>query len=211
MQYTRNMRIIDLTHTFDSDMPVYPGDPHAHLTQITTVADAGSADHELRTSMHVGTHMDAPMHMIEGGKYLSDMSPDCFVGRGVVIDARGRESLSEDLLDAVGDVQGCILLVCTGHSHQYRQSLYYERHPVFTEAFAEKAVRMGIKMIGMDTPSPDRPPFPVHHILLAQDILIVENLTNVESLLQMQTFTVVALPMKLHADAAPARVVALVE
>ena len=62
-------------------------------------------------------------------------------------------------------------------------------------------------MVGMDTPSPDHAPYKVHKILLGNEILILENLTNLEQLLN-KNFEVIALTPKLEADAAPARVVA---
>jgi len=60
----------------------------------------------------------------------------------------------------------------------------------------------------MDTPSPDGPPFPVHKALLSEHILIIENLTNLDKLLEVNRFRVLAVPLKLKADAAPARVIA---
>lgn len=48
---------------------------------------------------------------------------------------------------------------------------------------------------------------PVHKILLKNDILIIENLTNVEEL-EGKEFKIHALPLKLQLDGAPARVVA---
>ena len=68
-----------------------------------------------------------------------------------------------------------------------------------------------LDLVGMDTPSPDAPPFPVHKIFLGSEILIIENLTNLESLVDLKNFTVAALPAKFHADAAPVRVVAMVK
>ncbi|MEK7557141.1 MAG: cyclase family protein, partial [Patescibacteria group bacterium] len=80
------MKYIDLTHTFVDNMPVYPGDPVAEVKQIADIKKEGYTDHRITTGMHVGTHMDAPMHMIEGGKALSDMPVENFFGRGYLID-----------------------------------------------------------------------------------------------------------------------------
>jgi len=62
-------------------------------------------------------------------------------------------------------------------------------------------------MVGLDMCSPDRPPFPVHKILLGGEILIIENLTNMEAL-EGKNFTIYAFPIKLQIDGAPVRVVA---
>lgn len=204
------MRFIDLTHTFDAKMPVYPGDPESSLTQIASIEKEGFSDHELHTAMHVGTHMDAPLHMIEHGMCLSEIPVERFLGKGHLIDAQGHERISGDLLDGVHIERGDIVLIMTGFSRKFRSKEYYTEYPELTSDCAERLVACGISIVGMDTPSPDRPPFPVHKILLGNGILIIENLTNLEALLNVPTFTVSALPMKLAADAAPVRVVAIV-
>jgi len=205
------MQILDLTHTFDGNMPVYPGDPHVQLTQIARVQKDGFTNHELKTGLHVGTHMDAPLHMLEGGKNLADISVEKYIGRGHLVDARGQESVGAELLDALPIEPGDILLICTGHSAHFRKPEYYASFPVVSEDFATRAVELQVSMIGMDTPSPDVPPFAVHKILLGSDVLIVENLTNLEKLFLCKEYRIIALPVKLKADAAPVRVIALVE
>ena len=159
--------------------------------------------------MHIGTHIDAPLHMIAGGARLSEIPVETFVGSGIIIDARGQEEISAKLLESFSIEQRSIVLVCTGHSHKFSDDSYYKNYPLFTPDFAEKAVSLGVKMVGMDTPSPDAPPFPVHKKLLGAGILIIENLTNLEQLLTVSRFNVIALPMKIHADAGPVRVIAL--
>ncbi len=196
---------IDLTQTFTVEMPVYPGDLKSELKQIATIEKEGFIDHEIRTGMHVGTHMDAPLHMIANGKKISDFAPDKFFGRGVLIDARGKEKIDADLL---ANIQaGDIVLVLTGFGNKFREAVYYEKYPELTEIFARKLVELKVKIVGADTPSPDRPPFAVHKILLSNEVLILENLTNLEQLIGKQ-FEVFALPAKFDTEAAPARVVA---
>ena len=62
------MHFVDLTHPFTSTMPAYPDDPASSLTERLNVENDGYADHTLTTTMHVGTHIDAPEHMIAGGR-----------------------------------------------------------------------------------------------------------------------------------------------
>jgi kynurenine formamidase len=69
-------------------------------------------------------------------------------------------------------------------------------------------VERKIKILGMDTPSPDKPPFSVHKLLLKSKIFILENLTNMEELLEAKKFEVIALPLKIKADSSISRVVA---
>ena len=205
------MKYIDLTHTFDAEMPVYPGDPIPELVQIADLRKEGYTDYQIKTGMHVGTHMDAPLHMLEGGKRLSDIAVEKFLGKGCLIDARGASIVNADFLEKSGAKKDDIVFVMTGFSKKYREAEYYEKFPEIGEDFASKAIELGVKIVGMDTPSPDRPPFKVHKLLLGKEILIIENLTNLESLVGVKDFEVFALPAKLHTEAAPVRVIAKIK
>ncbi len=216
------MEFIDLTHTFTNDMPVYPGDSAPALKQTSTMEQDDIVSYELHSGMHVGTHMDAPLHMLAGGKKLSEFSVDKFFGNGVLIDARGKSVVDVDLLNGADIQRGDIVLIMTGFYKKFREPEYYHSHPDISESFAKKMVELGVKIVGMDTPSPDLPalptgqaggrqvkaPFAIHKILLGAEVLIIENLTNLEPLLNHKKFEIIALPAKFEAEAAFARVVA---
>lgn len=68
-----------------------------------------------------------------------------------------------------------------------------------------------VKMIGLDTPSPDKDPFDVHKYLFEHGVLIIENLTRLDQLLDYKSFEVIALPLNIKADSSIARVVARVK
>lgn len=208
--YSLRMKYIDLTHTFSSVMPVYPGDPQTELHQSATIDVDGFTDHTLHTSMHVGTHIDAPLHMISGGKSLSEFEVKKFFGRGVLVDARGLHEISKETIVGARIQKGDIVLFMTGHSAHFGTEAYFANYPYITEDCAEYLVDTEVLIIGMDTPSPDAQPFATHKILLKNDVLIVENLTNLSLLTAEESFQIVALPMKLEADAGPIRVVAVV-
>lgn len=200
--------IIDLTHTVTDSMPVYPGDPKATLRQVAAIGKEGYADHWLSIGMHVGTHLDAPAHMIAGGKKVNELPLELFCGRGVAVDVRGKSTLNNEVCRGVRIRKGDIVLFCTGFSKKYRSPEYFTDYPVMTEALARELARRKIHMVGFDAPSPDRAPFAVHKIFLGTGILIIENLTNLEKLLGVPQFEVRAFPQKIAADAAPVRVVA---
>jgi kynurenine formamidase len=203
------MKYIDLTHTFVDNMPVFPGDPETSLKQITSIPKEGYTDHKLTTVMHVGTHMDAPLHMIDGGKYMDEMPVHRFAGQGVVIDVRGKSEIDVDVLSGKNISKRSIVLLLTGMDKKYGAPSYNEGYPKITEAFAKEIVSLGVHIIGMDMLNPDtEESYPIHKILLSKDVLIIENLTNVDSLVDVSEFEVLAFPVKLHAEAAPVRVVA---
>ena len=204
------MRCIDLTQTMTDGMPVFPGDPVPRLRPVADLAADGFSDHELRTGMHAGTHIDAPAHMLAGGAGIANMPVEVFFGRGRLIDARGQPIAGPELLAGVEIAPGDIALVLTGFSDRFGQPAYYRDYPEISEAFAEALIQRGVRLLGLDTPSPDRPPFRVHKLLLANSVLIIENLTNLAALLGAAHFDVAALPLKLDAGAAPARVMGII-
>ncbi len=202
------MNYIDLTQTFTNSMPVYPGDPVPKLVRVAEFAKDGYVDHEIKTGMHVGTHLDGPLHMVAGGNYLSEMPVETFFGAGVLVGARGCEVIEMEVLEGKGIKAGDIVLFFTGGAEHFGQADYYHAYPELSEACARRLIELKVKMIGFDAPSPDRAPFVIHKLLLGQGILILENLCNLEKLLGVPEFEIVALPAKFRADSAPVRVVA---
>jgi kynurenine formamidase len=205
------MRLIDLSHTFEQKMPVYPGDPSPEMIQVATISEQGYTDFQLKTGMHVGTHIDAPLHFIEGGKRLSEMPIQRFTGKAHLINVQGKTLIGEDVLSACDINRGDILLIHTGHDEYFGQDRYYLEYPLIAESFAKRAVEMGVSIVGLDTPSPDRAPYTIHKILLQEEVLIIENLTNLSLLKNASNIVVFAFPPKLALEASPVRVIARVE
>ncbi len=202
------MKLIDLSHTFSENMPVYPGDTPPRFSQVADYSKEGYFGFRLNTSMHVGTHIDAPFHMLPNGKRLSEINIEKFFGKGVLLDGRGKEKIDVDLLNGKKVDNQSIILIMTGWSKKFGKEEYYKNFPELTEDFAKKFVEDKVKIIGMDTPSPDNYPYKVHKILLEKEILIIENLTNLDSLIGLNDFEIIALPTKFYADGAPIRVIA---
>lgn len=205
------MRIVDLTQTFTDKMPIYPGDPESSLHQVASIDKEGFTDHHIDSVMHVGTHMDAPLHMIENGKTMDQIDPSKFFGKGVLINAQGKDTIDASLLEGLTIEEGSIVLIYTGFGVKYRDAGYFENYPGVTEDFAQRMVELKVKIVGMDILGPDQPPFPTHKILLSNEILIIENLTNLDQLIGVDNFEVIALPAKYQADAAPVRVLARID
>ena len=203
------MKFIDLSHIVTDNMPVFPGDPAMSLTQVASVDKEGYTDHELHTLMHVGTHIDAPLHMIAGGKRISEIPPEHFIGPGVLIDVRGKNEITADSLKNKNIGAGSVVLLFSGYSKKYKTPEYDINFPKISLDFAGSLVEIKVKILGLDFINPDtEDSFPIHKKLLGNDVLIIENLTNLESLINIKAFEVSAIPLNLHADASPVRVVA---
>ena len=88
------MNLIDLTHTITRGIAVYPGDDPVQLDQVRTLESDGFNDFSLTTGMHIGTHIDGPMHLTSDRRMIAELPPEMFAGKGVLIDVRlGRKLL----------------------------------------------------------------------------------------------------------------------
>lgn len=205
------MKYLDLSYEIHNDMPVYPGDKKIKLDKT---AELSKDRYELNIysgTMHVGTHIDAPMHMTANDKYICDYSLDNFIGKGVLIDVRKEKEikLKDEYFKQIKEKN--IVLFYTGFNEKYGQEEYYENHPILTKELAEFLVRKKVKMVGFDMPSPDRSPYEIHSIFLNNNIFILENLTNLEKLIYEEEFLIFAQPLKIKAEGSLVRAIAVFE
>ncbi len=185
--------------------PVYPGDPKPEITTLATIAGNGWNERRLSFNTHCATHIDAPFHMLSDGKKLEEFPLEHFFGRAKIIDVSGQKSIGPEI---VGNLTGFdFVFFRTGQSKKAFQPDYYENAVFLNEAGAEELVRQKIKIVGMDSFSPDQEPYLSHKILFRSDILILENLVNLD-LLPAEA-KIFILPLKLaNADGSPCRVFA---
>ena len=87
---------------------------------------------------------------------------------------------------------------------------YYTDYPVLDQAVIQLLIDRQVKMVGVDTPSPDKYPYPGHSRFFEAEICILENLTGLEALCNRTSIEIFAFPLKLIADSSPVRVVARV-
>ncbi len=198
--------LIDLSVDLNEKTPVYPGDPETKINPAGILETSGYKDHYVCMGTHVGTHMDAPSHMVVGGKNLNEFPIEKFSGRGVCVRVEEDFNISE--IQELDIQEGDIVLFHTGMSKKYHDSAYFEKYPAMSEEIANWLVEKKVKMVGVDTCSVDNTDgFPIHKILLGGEVLIIENLTNLAELAG-KSFKVHAFPIKLQIDGAPVRVVA---
>lgn len=201
-------RLIDLTQTVQDNLPVFPGDPETHLFQVNSLEADGYNNYRMETGMHTGTHIDGPMHLTESREYISDLPLESLTGPGCLLEAADQPliTLTPDRREKVKE--NSIVLIYTGQSRLYGSPEYFTGYPLMDKCLAEFLVKCKIKMVGFDSPSPDVSPYPVHKLLLENGIYIIENLTGLEILRGLTRFEIIALPLKIQADGAPARVIA---
>jgi kynurenine formamidase len=204
-------RYIDLSRSIADAMPVYPGDSAVKLYRDRFLERDGYNNSRLEIGMHAGTHIDLPSHFLDRSISVDELAVDRFTGRGCLLDVWNESVITmkneyETMVQADD-----IVLLYTGFDQFFDSEDYFTRHPVVDRTLAEFFADKKIKMLGMDFPSPDRHPFEIHKILFEADILIMENLKSLGLLRGVESFEVIAFPIKVKAEAALARVVARVE
>jgi kynurenine formamidase len=233
--------IIDLTHPLDSNIPVYPGDPLFSCQQSSTVPRDGFSVHALSCSSHTGTHIDAPSHFFIDGATVDQLPPSAFILPALVLDVSHKKVRECIIWDDVKLMAhriraGTAILFHTGWSRYWdqgqsrstestasptapsnsdsgRPTHHYFDHPWLATDVAERLLALGVRLVGIDTMSPDQSPSPVpsavlsgsgsgvgtgtdgeepvsgfgvHRAVLGAGALIAENLTNLDTLLAAQ-------------------------
>jgi len=188
----------------DDETPFFPGSPKQEILQAATVAKDGWNEKRLSFNSHFSTHIDVPLHMIDGGKSLSDFPIEHFIGEAISLDVFGQKTIESPLEDVKAND---MVFFYTGKTEQPLSQLYRD-YPVLSRRTAELLVEKKVKIVGLDSWSPDSEPFSIHKILLGSNILIVENLVNLKPLAGKR-FECFILPLKIRGgDGAPCRVIA---
>ena len=198
-------RIHDVTVPLTPGMPTYPGDPPFEIEPLRTLAGDRYRLSRLRLSTHVGTHVDAPAHFIEGGATVDQLPLEILLGKTRVVALGSRERVERTDLAAL-DLR---VLLKTRMSGQILRGGYQEDHLYVTVDAAHYLAQAGIKLVGFDYLSIDRSgsaDFPAHHALLAAGVVVVEGLDLSE--VEPGEYEMACLPLRVGGgDAAPARVV----
>jgi len=215
------MKLLDLTLTVSENIPTFPGSPQPSFVQDKNIKNDGYNSELLFLSSHTGTHLDAPYHFQEKGEKIQEISLKRLVSSAILVKSRKKG----DQLITKTDIQkfekkhgkipsGSSVIFWTGWQKMIKNASYFVRNPGLSTAAAKYLVSKKINLVGTDSPSIDLGKdkrFPVHHIFSKNNILIVENLTNLEKI-RASKFHFVVLPLKLKgATGSPVRAIAFVE
>jgi arylformamidase len=210
--------IIDLTHTMENDMPVFPGSPTASFVTTATFEEDGYHEIRISCSTHTGTHIDCGFHLLKDGLNTLTTPITHFFGRGLLVDCRNIPAggrIEKEFLQCLEPQikKSSFLLLHTGWSRFWGTEKYLSGFPVLHPDAAAYLSSCKLKGVGSDTLSfdpADSEELPVHHILLSNGLILVENLVNLESLPQ-QDFIFSCFPLKIKdGDGSPVRAVGIV-
>lgn len=213
------MKPIDLTLTISPTIQNFPGSPKPQFILWSTIKDDGYNLELLFLSSHTGTHLDAPYHFVKNGSKIHDIPIHRLFGKAILIEIpKGNDqAISKNDLISFEKKFGIIpqkssIIFHTGWQKNLKKNFYFTKNPGLTESAAKYLSAKKINLVGIDSPSIDLgkdDKFPAHKILAKNDILIVENLSNLNKI-HSTNFDFIILPLKLRdATGSPVRAIAI--
>lgn len=210
------MKFIDLTHPLRHGQESFPGDPPLSVTPAATIEKNRCNVSRVAMGSHQGTHLDALYHFISDGKRLDQMPLEWFYGPATLvrIPKKAREEITVADLEPFEArlTPGARVIYETGWHRRYGEANYFTDFPSLTQEAAAYLASRRIRMLGMDTPTPGRDYYEVHHLLQQKpaEIVIVESLANLDAL--PENFLFIGFPLRFEGgDGSPIRAVAGIE
>jgi len=90
------MRLVDLSHPWNMHTPGWIGYPGSKIYYTQTLQTNRIVSQRVETSLHVGTHLDGPMHAADGAGDIASLPLTKLVHEGVVVDVSDAVERSEE-------------------------------------------------------------------------------------------------------------------
>jgi arylformamidase len=205
------MTLIDISPVIDATINVWPGDtPFVRTINSNMHAGANLTLSDIRTTLHVGAHADAPSHYLAGGADIAARRLDLYLGRCIVVHvdvARGDRLTADHIADKIETISAPRVLFRTGTFPDPRH--WNNDFASLSPEVVDDLYHHGVRLIGIDTPSVD--PFDskaleAHHAFAWNDMAMLEGL--VLDGVDEGEYELIALPLRIKgADASPVRAV----
>jgi arylformamidase len=206
-------KLIDLSQPMWDGCPNCPTHP---LVEVEVIADHSRGEwhmEHLKLASHTGSHIDAPLHKMPGGKTIDQLPLETFIGQAFAADLRPLEPEAEInvqvLASALGHVEeqlrDSIVLLCTGWGQKREcNNEWFYRAPFLTLDGAQWLVDKGVRGAGIDHFSIGGAQEPrngnTHTVLLGAETWILEELCFPEEVWALpQPWKFWALPINLRA------------
>lgn len=204
------MKRIDLSHSISDGLITYKGLPAPVMCDYLSREESkkfypeGTSFQIGKISMvaNTGTYIDCPFHRYQDGKDLHQVELDQMAGiQGICIPFNfKKEGLSIEIHHIEKyDLENKAVLLNTGWSTFWNTETYFENHPFLSEAASNYIIQQKARLVGIDSHNIDDTRTrarPAHSILLGNNILIVEHMTQL-NLLPTEGFNFYAVPPKI--------------
>ncbi len=211
------MKIWDISLTISPNLPTWPGDPRAIIERVSAIASGANANvSRMDMGVHTGTHVDAPLHFIDGSSAVEAMRLDVLIGPARVVQVGDDVNvITREVLEKLDIPQGTARVLFKTRNSQYWAERIGEFQTDFVgidESGSKYLVEKGVHLVGVDylSVAPYKQSRPTHEVLLGAHMVIVEGLDLSE--VQPGEYQLICLPLKIEgSDGAPARAVLIRE
>jgi arylformamidase len=210
MPAVKNKQIYDVTINLSSDFPTWPGDAPVRIEKTSTLSEGDIYNSSnIHSSLHWGTHIDAPYHLCEDKWTIDQIPLNILMGEVQILEIPKVEQINAQELEKHSIKSGTRIMIKTRNSEFWKNSASFRTDfSALTPDAATYLVQRGTVLIGIDYFSLDlyeARDLPVHKILCSHNIIGVENLDL--RAITAGFYELICLPMKIkNGDGAPARV-----
>lgn len=217
-------KIIDLSLQIRTGMQKYSNKhPKVMITKTATHKKDKREITKIIIGSHSGTHVDAPRHFCKNKSTIDKFPAKHFVGNAIILNFSYKKKRSQISLNEIKNelknfkIQDKILIFRFDWTDKYYEKKnFYIDHPYLSSEACKWIVKSKVRFIGMDTPQPDNPNDKNfahdginHKILLSNNILIVEYLTNLKKI-KKKNFLFCGAPLNIkRSDGSPLRAVGI--
>jgi len=200
--------LIDISQTVTSRSGVFPGDTRFEIRKVAEIAKGASCDvGTVTTTLHIGTHADAPSHFAAGAPGIGEVPLERYFGPARVVERIGDGPITADEIHGWRPMRGLRYLERT--RKHVDTDVFPDDFAHLEPAAAVALAEAGVMLFGIDTPSVDHrdsKTLDAHKALLAGGVAILENLDLTRA--RVGPYELMAFPLKLAgADASPVRAV----
>ncbi len=210
------MPIYDISLTISNELPVWPGDTPVSLTrnrdmhygELYTLS-------QLLSTVHVGSHLDAPMHFVRHGHGVDQIDLNKLIGPCYVVGLPNVDTIDAQALEQANIPANVTRLLCRTRNSQYwlhDDKVFHTDFVPIHPSGAEWIVQHGMQLVGVDYLSVGayEGGIPTHEILLSNGVVPVEGLDL--SRIEPGEYQLICLPLKLKdCDGSPVRAVLMRE
>jgi arylformamidase len=195
------VEIFDISVPLHEGMVTYPGDPVVRLELAKSIASGDVVNlTRMDLGLHSGSHVDAPVHFLDGAAGIESVPLDVLVGPCEVVEAP--DLTRDSVLRAPEGAER--VLFKTPNSELWALDEFAENFLSLDGDAASALVERGVRLVGVDYLSVGDEA--AHHALLGAGVVPVEglDLRGVEP----GPYELVCLPLRVvGADGAPARAI----
>ena len=198
-------KIVDLSHSLHSKIPLWPGDPSLELETIANLEPEGYYLRRFSMGEHSGTHLNSPRSFYPNGLGLENYAPESFVLPAIVINICEKVAENNDYFLTLQDIENwekqfgqvpshCLVILYTGWQERWKHPPDFfnfdSQGKMHFPGFGLDAVQFLIEKrkiagIGIDTHGVDPgldESFAINQLILSRPRIVLENLTNLDQL-----------------------------